>query len=66
MGRFGRVDEQRRRTGRGEGRSDFARDMSGFADPGDNHALTAAEYHLDSAGECIADMLSQTMERFGL
>ena len=38
MARFGGVHEERRRAGRGERRGDLARDMAGFADPGDDDA----------------------------
>ena len=54
VARLGRMDEKGRRSGRGKGRRDLARDMPGFADAGHNDAAARGRDDLDRLGECGA------------
>ena len=61
--RFGQVEEDRGRAGRGEGRGDLAPDMARLAQPADDQLAAAVEDQRDRALELCAQAVGQRIER---
>ena len=59
---LGRMDEQRRRAGRGEGGGDLAGDLAGLAHAGDHHAAGGARQQLHRVGEAAGQAGGQRMQ----
>jgi len=66
VARFARVNEHGRRTGRGQGGGDLARDVAALAHAGHHHAALRAEDHAQRLHERLADAALQARDRLGL
>jgi hypothetical protein len=68
VGGFGRVQEQGRGTGRGQGRRDLAADVARLADARDDHAALARHHQRDGARDAVvlAQARGEFANRFAL
>src|SRR5690348_7037943 len=60
---FGKVEEGRRRARRGEGRGDFARDVSRFAEAADDELALAVEDEPNGFLERRVELVRERVER---
>ena len=65
MARLGRVNEKRRRPGRGQGRGDLAGDVPRLAHAADHHAAGALEHQPAGADERLVQMRRQLADSLG-
>ncbi len=66
MAGLSRMDIERRRSGRRQGRGDLARDMPGLADPGDDDASGHPEQLCDRVAERTVEVGGKARQRLRL
>src|SRR5204863_8300582 len=66
VARFGRMNEQGRRAGRGEGRCDLARDVAALADPGNDQPSARRGADVESLAERAVEGLRQLLKSLDL
>jgi len=64
MAGLGRVHEERRRAGAGQGGGDLATDMAGFAHADHDHAALALQNEFASPDELLVDACLELLDRF--